>query len=240
MTKGGFMLRIRISILLLVVILIFLFASCSASEKNKMTFSNDSIENNKGYSDIIVYSPMTLSNNDLFNINRKHQYLRLKMIKGKYYEDWNPGAYMGTLWEGYFIIELADDHGNTIAVTDLSKAFKEPLIFNSSFEIQFDDYNNDGDLDFTIGQYASSNGIDYKLFTLRKDGSIEELAIRDYPTLFISNTSGHYSTKLTKVDNISFKRQYYDNSTGKYIEDIFRWDGKEFVGVESYEVRDKR
>ncbi|SHI46691.1 hypothetical protein [Lutispora thermophila] len=220
-------------------ILIFLFTSCSPKKESDMTWSNDSTESNEGYPDIVVNSPITLSNNDLFNINGKHQYLRLKMVKGKYYENWNPGAYMGTLWEGYFIIELADDHGNTIAVTDLSKSFEEPLIFNSPFEIQFDDYNNDGDIDFTIGQYATSNGTDYKLFTLRKEGNVEELVIRDYPTLFISDESGHYSTKLKKADDISFKRQYYDNSTGKHIEDIFRWDGEEFVKVESYEVKDR-
>ncbi len=52
------------------------------------------------------------------------------------------------------------------------------MIINSSFEIQFDDYNSDEDIDFTIGQYATSNGRDYKLFTIRKDGKIEELPLR--------------------------------------------------------------
>lgn len=160
---------------------------------------------------------MTLSNNDLFPINGEHQYLRLKMIKGKYYEDWNPGAYMGTLWEGSYIIELTDENGNTICQTDLSKIYKEPLIFNSSFKIQFDDYNNDGDIDFTIGQYASSNGRDYKLFTLKKDGKAEELPVKDHPTMFISNTTGYYSTKLTKIDKATFKIEYYDNSKGKHM-----------------------
>lgn len=215
----------------------FLFASCSSKKDNSILSPNNSVENEENYSDIIIQSPMTISNNDLFHISGEHQYLRLKMVKGKYYEDWNPGAYMGTLWEGYYIIELSDEYGNTIAHTDLSKVYKEPLVFNGSFEIQFDDYNNDGDLDFTIGQYTSSNGRDYKLFTLRKDGKIEELAIRDYPTLFLSNTAGYYSTKLTKVDNVTFKREYYDNSKGKYFEDVFRWDGKEFIKAENCEVK---
>jgi bla regulator protein BlaR1 len=174
---------------------------------------------------------MTLSNNDLFPINKEKQYLRLKMVKGKYYEDWFPGPHTGTIWEGDFIIELADDSGNTIAKTDLNKFYTEPLTFNFSFQIQFDDYNNDGALDFTIGQYASSNGNDYKLFTLRKDGKIEELPIKDYFSLFISNTTGFYSTKLTRVDNITFKKEYYDNSKGKQLEDIFKWDGKEFIKI---------
>jgi bla regulator protein BlaR1 len=174
---------------------------------------------------------MTLSNNYLFSINRENKYLRLKMTKGKYYEDWLPGPYMDTIWEGNFTIELADDSGKTIAQTDLSNFYKEPLIFNSPFQIQFDDYNNDGNIDFTIGQYRSSNGGDYKLFTLRKDGRIDELLIKGYPELFISNVTGSYSTKLTKVDNITFKKEYYDNSKSKYLEDIFKWDGKQFIKI---------
>lgn len=179
--------------------------------------------------DIKINSPMTLSNNDLFPINRCNQYMRLKMVKGRYYEDWSPGAYMGTIWEGYFSIELADESGNLISLTDLNEIYNEPLIFNSSFQIQFDDYNNDGDADFTIGQYVSGNGRNYKLFTIRKDGNIEELHIKDYSSLFISDTTGFYSTKLTKTDNLTFKINYYDNSKGETLEDIFKWNGKEFI-----------
>jgi len=178
---------------------------------------------------IVTFASMTLSHNDLFPINGEHQYLMLKMVRGKFYEDWSPGAYMGTIWEGDFIIELVDESGNDISRTDLKNIYKEPLIFNSTFQIQFDDYNNDGDLDFTIGQYASSNGRNYKLFTLRKDGKVEELPIKGHSSLFISDTTGFYSTKLTKIDNVTFKIEYYDNSKSKNIEKVFKWDGKRFI-----------
>lgn len=214
-----------------VFISMLLLTACSSRENSSTASSNSPIKNKDNYSDITIQSPMTLSNNYLFSINGENQYLRLKMIKGKYYEDWFPGAYMGTIWEGNFIIELADDSGNTIAQTDLSKFYKELLTFNSSFQIQFDDYNNDGDIDFTIGQYSSSNGNDYKLFTIRKDGKIEELPIKGYSSLFISNATGFYSTKLTKVDNITFKKEYYDNSKGKQLEDTFKWNGTEFIKI---------
>lgn len=211
------------------LILILLLSSCSSKNSVDIASLNGSGGNKEDSPDITIQSPMTLSNNDLFPINGVHQYLRLKMVKGKYYEDWTPGAYVGTIWEGYFIIELSDKSGNVISQTDLSKIYKEPLIFNTSFQIQFDDYNNDGDIDFTIGQYASSNGRDYKLFTLRKDGRIEELPVKGYSSLFISNTTGFYSTKLAKVDNETFRIEYYDNSKGKNHEDVFKWDGKEYI-----------
>lgn len=173
-------------------------------------------------------SKYEISINDLFPVTGEHQYLTLKMIEGKYYEDKNPGPYMGTVWEGNFIIELSDKSGNLIGRTDLSNIYIEPMIFNSSFQIQFDDYNNDGDIDFTIGQYASGNGNEYKLFTLRKDGTVEEIPVEGHSSLFISDTTGFYSTKLTKIDNVTFKIKYYDNSKGKDIEKVFKWDGTMF------------
>lgn len=212
-----------------VLILIPLLISCSSKGNKAVVPSYNPIKNKDSCSDITIQSPMTLSNNDLFSISGEHQYLRLKMIKGKYYEDWTPGAYMGTVWEGYYILELSDESGNIISKTDLSKIYKEPLIFNSFFQIQFDDYNNDGNIDFTIGQYASSNGRDYKLFTLSKDRKIEELPVKNYYSLFISNTTGIYSTKLTKIDKVTFKTEYYDNSKGKNLENVFKWNGKEFI-----------
>jgi bla regulator protein BlaR1 len=161
------------------------------------------------------------------------------MVNGRYYEDWTPGAVMGTIWEGYYTAELADELGNTLAQTDFSGLYNsgsEPLFFSLPFSIEFDDYNNDGDTDFTIGQYSTSNGRDYKLFTIRRNGHIEELPVRDYPTLFISNTTGYYSTRLTKINETTFKKEYYDNSTGKHYEDTFKWDTKEFVRIKNEEI----
>ena len=214
-----------------VVILILLLSACSSKNGTDIASLNGSGGNKDESPDITIQSPMTLSNNDLYPVNGQHQYLRLKMVNGKYYEDWAPGAYMGTTWEGSFIIELSDESGKVISQNDLSKIYKQPLIFNSSFQIQFDDYNSDGDADFTIGQYASGNGRDYKLFTIRKDGKIEELPVKDYFSLFISNTTGFYSTKLTKIDDTTFKIEYYDNSKGENLEDIFKWDGNKFMRI---------
>jgi len=216
-----------------VLIINLLLLSCSSQngvENASLISSDRSMEERTS---ITVQSPMTLSNNDLFPVIGEHQYLRLKMVKGKYYEDWTPGAYMGTIWEGYFIIELSDESGNVISQNDLSKTYKEPLIFNSSFQIQFDDYNGDENIDFTIGQYTSSNGRDYKLFTIRNDGTIEELPVENYYSLFISNTTDFYSTKLKKIDDITFKIEYYDNSKGENLEDFFKWDGNKFIKIMS-------
>lgn len=191
---------------------------------------------NVSASGIIVKSPMTISNN-LINYNGASAYLRLKMVKGKYYEDWNPGAFMGTIWEGSFILELVDEYGKSLAQTDLEKYYSEPLTFTSNFNLEFDDYNNDGNMDFTIGQYASSNGRVYRLFTLTSAGTVEELVVKDTPELFISNSSGYYSTKLQKLNNTTFKTKYYDNSRGKTYESRYEWKDNEFIGLGEQELK---
>lgn len=222
--------------IILIVIFIPLFVSCSNQNDNSISAVTETITT-IGNSDISVETPMTISSS-MFTFNGKTAYLRLKMIKGRYYEDWNPGAIMGTIWEGYYTAELADEYGGLISKSDFSRLYNsssEPLVFRSSFDIEFDDYNDDGDVDFTVGQYSSSNGRDYKLFTVRKDGGIEELPVRDYKTLFISDTTGYYSTKLTMVDKTTFKRSYYDNSAGKQFEDYFKWEGTEFIHVNKKE-----
>lgn len=208
-----------------VLVLASALSSCSSGQGVKQTNIGETIS---------VQSPMTISDNRI-DADGDPKYLRLKLVRGKYYEDWYPGPVSGTVWEGDFAFELADGFGNAIARTELNRFYREPLVFTSHFRLEFDDYNADGDPDFTIGQYASSNGWEYRLFTLRDSGSVEELPIRNHPSLFISMHSD-YSLKLEKVDPKSFKTVHYENSRQVWIERVFRWDGEAFVQTENREV----
>lgn len=206
------------AILIAAISIIAAITSVSCSSQTKSTI---------GTPDIVIQSPMTISNSECA-FKGETVYLRLKMMKGRYYEDWNPGAIMGSIREGQFSAELADETDKTIAITDISSMYDEPLVFNSTFDLEFDDYNNDGDPDFTIGQYGSSNGNLYRIFTLRKNGKIEPLPVKDHTDLFISSTTGYYSTQLNKIDATSFEVEYYDNTKGTF-DDTYKWDGKQFV-----------
>lgn len=230
------------TIYLAVVILVLMFFaySCTSQKASSNATAGTSVQSADSTADIImpekkseidVQSPMTLSNTGL-TFSGQPKYLRMKMVKGRYYEDWSPGG-MGTLWKGSFVMDLVDESDNIIAETDISKMFSEPLTFNSSFNIEFDDYNNDGNLDFTIGQYGSSNGYLYKIFTLREDGKVEELPVKDHPDLFISNRTGNYSTKLNKINETAFEVEYYDNSIPATFHDFYQWDGNQFVPLKS-------
>lgn len=193
------------------------------------TANNANIEQTESLeSSVKVTGPVTISYNDLSPVTTRAVFLNLQLLDGTYSEDWTtPGPLMGRNWSGRFGLAVIDDQGRTLNSFPLSEQFDDPLIFNDFFQIQFEDYNGDGDLDFTIGQNGSSNGYFYKLFTLRKNNSIEELEIKPESDLFISSPKG-YSIKLDKVDDHSFKRSYYDNVAGKQMEDIFQWDGSAF------------
>lgn len=177
---------------------------------------------------VTVTGPVTLSYNELYPVTSRGEFLKLQLVEGTYSEDWTtPGPFMGRNWSGQFELIVTDEQGNPLSSFSLNDHFTESLQFNDLFQIQFEDYNGDGDPDFTIGQYGTSNGNFYKLFTLREDNRIEELAIKPGSELFISSPKA-YSIQLDKIDNNSFIKSYYDNSEGKQVEDTFQWDGTAF------------
>jgi hypothetical protein len=187
---------------------------------------------------ILVTGPLTLSRNDLFQLTEKQEYLSVVLTSGKYFEDWSPGPLMGRNWKGEFQIQLSNENGEVKSAVELTDYFYDEIVFNSFFDIDFDDYNGDGNIDFTIGQYASSNGSIFKLFTLDHSGRIEELPIKGHHEIFVSGT-GRYSTKLAN-NQFGFSSTYYDNSIGKDVTQSFVWNGKEFVSESTveYDVSD--
>lgn len=170
-----------------------------------------------------------------FDKDAINEELIIKMVKGKHYEDSEPGPFMGWKWEGRFVAELKDIKGKPISTFELNNAFfDEPLIFKDKFSIEFEDYNNDGCIDFTVGQYASSNSYLYRMFSISKDGSITMLP-SDKGTGVFNNNAG-YSARFEKVDNLTFKTRCYDNVTSQFMEYQFKWVNNRFENVASQEI----
>ena len=185
-------------------------------------------------------APITVTRTDLFHFKQKHEYLTLKLVKGTYGEEQQPDGLSISVWQGSFILQLADESGKVLSELDLCKVYEQTLIdaegkaskavedleFKGYFNIEAGDYNNDSDIDFTLGQHASSNGNVYKLFTIRKSHNIEELKVKDYPELYITG-GAPYSALLERVDNSGFKiKQYYPGGPAQYL--YFKWSNNEF------------
>ncbi|WP_379134848.1 hypothetical protein [Paenibacillus sp. sgz500958] len=182
----------------------------------------------KAETSVTVHGQITLSHNELFPLTGDSLDLDLRLVKGEYSEDWiTPGPLAGRSWSGEFQLVVTDDRGKLLSSFPLSEHFTESLLFQDFFQIQFDDYNGDGDFDFTIGQYGTGNGSFVRLFTLGKNNVIQELKVGTGEELFISSPE-RYSMKLEKVDGYSFKKSYYDNASGAQVEQVYRWNGTEF------------
>lgn len=161
--------------------------------------------------------------------------LTLKMVKGQIVNNTDPGPFMGKNMEGSFSLELSDNNRNLISSFDLNSAFnEESLNFRDNFDIAFEDYNCDGCVDFTIGQYASSNGYTYVIFTLDRQGKISRLPVKGTNELFCDNMG--YSPKLDRTGNSSFTIQFYDNSKGKRFKSTYEWETNQFVKTGEIEI----
>lgn len=169
-----------------------------------------------------------------YDKDSKNEKIVVRMVDGKQYEETEAGPFQGWNWQGKFVVSLIDEAGKTISELDLNEAFGgQDLVFNSSFLLQFDDYNNDGNLDFALGQYASSNGNVYRLFTI-KDDVIELLPVKT-GEIFSSGGRSRYTTEFEKFAKSGFINTYYDNIKGKYIEQHFVWDGSQFIIKSTFE-----
>ncbi|MFX3635489.1 MAG: hypothetical protein ACE3L7_04325 [Candidatus Pristimantibacillus sp.] len=163
-----------------------------------------------------------------FDQNGELEKLYVRIFTGELKEETEPGPYIGIYYEGVFRLELTAKDGTILHTLDLNPTFgNESLIFheNRDFDILFEDYNDDGYPDFSIGQYLSSNGFTYNLYSLMPEG-ITLL----HRNLFTSD--GRYSILYEKTGNTSFTNQYYDSAKGSEMETLFTWQGDRFVRTE--------
>jgi hypothetical protein len=163
-----------------------------------------------------------------YDRNGDEEKLYVRMITGELKEEKEPGPFTGAYWEGKFQLELVAKDGTLLHSLDLNSTFGEgALIFaqNRAFDIKFEDYNSDGYSDFSIGQYFSSNGSTYNLYSLIPEGIVVI-----HRELFTA--SSEYSNLYEKAGNNSFKNRYYDMERGEYVESLFTWQGEQFVRTE--------
>lgn len=160
----------------------------------------------------------------------KMEKLLIKMTEGKLVNYPDPGPIEGDCYVGQFAVVLVDEAGNVLQSHDLGMDFegnRSDLTFRKDqlpFDIPFDDYNGDGNLDFTIGQYATSDGNIFNIYTIQPEG-----ISRIGGPIFTSDKDGYYSTRYVKKPPSSLLNRYYDNSRGETFESTFEWINDAFV-----------
>lgn len=153
--------------------------------------------------------------------------LQLIDVNGQYTFDPNPGGYQGKNWTGDFQLMLLNKQGKTISKLDLSSKINASSFyeqFSRKFSFHFADYNGDGDPDAALGQYASSNGYVYKLFSV-KNGTIQPLPL---PHGMIFSIDRSYSPLFKKIKSNAFQVTYYDNTVASSFQKTYTWNNDKF------------
>ncbi|MCF8564631.1 PliI family lysozyme inhibitor of I-type lysozyme [Alicyclobacillus tolerans] len=160
------------------------------------------------------------------------QDLELVDVKGKYAKNPILGPFKGDNWTGQFQLRVVGSSGKVFSKLNLPS--DRYTLFMRKFQFQFADYNGDGNPDFTLGQYAGSNGNWYELFTITPKGIFQ---LQTEPSqLFVSDFT--YSPVFQKVNPNGFKIKYYDNAKVKWFQATYLWKNAKFQQSSVIRVND--
>jgi len=156
----------------------------------------------------------------------------VEMVDGKYYTEDEVGPGGGTYpenYEGTYRLRVVQPElsarENTVFVYDrMADDFGGQLNFSGSFNLVWDDYNGDGQPDFTLGQWAGSNGNIYNLYTQNDRGQIVRLDTGG--EMYMAERGP--SVRLEKIDDTRFTTSYYDQIEGSYKQRVYEWNGTGF------------
>jgi hypothetical protein len=149
--------------------------------------------------------------------------IRIWMKDGKEITDTEPGPFQGTFLTGKFEAVVERD-GKELARLGLNDAFDGgEMIFPKAapFKLQFDDYNGDGQAEFTIGQWNGSNGSIYSILTIGPS-NISILEKNIY------SADHRPSIRYRKIGETAFHNKYYDQDKGAYMDVTHRWKDAAF------------
>lgn len=223
--------KLEKGILLFLLLNLSLFiTSCTMHEKKegKQQTSQVVQEDEPKEKDLVFSSPVIISRTSY----GQDRYLSLQMYKGEYIEDnsqlANPGV-AGKRFKGYFKLMTEDSSDKEPEESGLGEVLssielEEEMLFPMSIAIEFDDYNNDGNPDFTLGQYGNDVFNRYKMYTIIDD------QITFLHSFNMSSTQ-RYTAKLDKLDELTYTFQFYRREEGKYKRIIKTWDGEKFVKI---------
>jgi hypothetical protein len=164
--------------------------------------------------------------------------IEIVMTDGRFYNDdmgWCGG---GEKWEGQFEFRVRSDH-KLLCKTPLNRFFNPDssslFFWSPKFKLTMHDYNRDGAMDFNLGQYGACNWNEYRIFTIRRDGSVSELPCPDGKehTISVSHASRENSTPEIKMHRGRMTSTYYDNTLNPsaYITEQRVWKRSRFVLV---------
>lgn len=212
-----------------VLICVVIFSSCSSDKlsNGQSLQNNEQTSSDKSEVAITVDTPIVFSKNKI-EIAGNSFWVNVEMVKGSYFYDEMPGPNHGNNWVGDYQIRVYKDEYDLETFSDcepITIIEDEKMLFANEFSLVFDDYNNDGYPEFTLGQYGSSNSFLYALFSIDSKGEILKIDTNGY----IDINQNEYSIQLDKTSADSFRATSYNNSIAEYENIIYEWHTDQFV-----------
>ncbi len=166
--------------------------------------------------------------------------VRLVMTNGKYYDQsqvpYGGNAYDNN-YQGNYEIQVLDSEGKLLSKVALynTDGGTEAINFPGKFNLLFDDYNRDGNPDFTIGQWYSSGAKQYQIFTVMPYDSIKEISKADIVLSCDYSDIKNCSVKFEKDGTSGFYTTVYFNGNASGN----RWQKFHYVcndGTNNYQI----
>lgn len=180
--------------------------------------------------DITDQSPVILGEGSARLADGKSVAVYLEMTKGEHLQT-SPGESPYTSYfQGTFQFRVSEgDHPFDTLYTGAAVCDGgTELTISQPFTLEFQDYNGDGNPDFTLGQRsAGSTNMLYQLYSLDPDGTIYDLSFSDGHKAFIALAD------TTKAESFSIQLEmrdgqliipYYDTELGEIKELSYRWE----------------
>lgn len=157
--------------------------------------------------------------------------VNLIMVEGEFYDEEYAGAGGGTYpsnYHGSYDVEIVSDSGSVLGRFELSDYWTEAVTgfnFPGQFTLQFADYNQDGNPDFTLGQYGSSSMNVFEIFSINAEGALQLISkdtiasdTKDFSVVF---------NQINKEGTPQLVVPIWDNGVGKEKELIYIWSNEE-------------
>lgn len=184
--------------------------------------------------EIVVQAPIILAEGHTQLADGKYVVVYLEMMKGEYFQAIPGEQPYASNFQGTYQFRVAENDYpyHTLYTQEVSFDDGMELTFNQTFTLEMQDYNEDGNPDFTLGQRSvGSTHMLYQMYSIDPDGKIFDLSFSDGHKTFAAladTTKGEsFSIKL-EVKNGQLVIPGYDVELGKTEEMRYHWENNSF------------
>jgi len=189
------------------------------------------------HTEITVQAPIILAEGYTQLANGKNVAVYLEMRKGRYFQAAAGESPYISNFQGTYQFRVTEEANpsNTLCTEVVSFDEGTELNFNQTFPLKIQDYNGDGNPDFTLGQKSiGSTNMLYQLYSLDSNGKIYDLPFSDGHKAFMAladtNKATSFSIELETRDG-ELIITYYDTELSKLKEISYRWENNSFINA---------